>query len=116
VRVGTLKDLQLFTLESMRKTDIELKTRSYFRAEFLYIYSLVIAGFDSLLFSSSDPKPFSFETYCMRALVIFSFWLIVKTLTDKVAKKGYSYRNSAIMISIGVIMILFTFAYLIAFI
>ena len=114
--VGAVKASQLFTLEPVTKTNREMKARGYFRTEFLYLYSLAIAGLDSIIFSSSDPNPFSFETYCMRTLSIFSFWLIVKTLTDKVAKKGYSYRNTAIMISIGAILILLVFAYLITFI
>jgi hypothetical protein len=97
-------------------TNKEDKNRSYFRTESLYIYALVIAGLDSLLSANSDPQPFSFETYCMRALSIFSFWLIVKALTDKAAKKGYSYRISAILISIGFILILLTFAYFIVLI
>jgi hypothetical protein len=49
----------------------------------------------------------------MRAVSIFSFWLIAKTLTDKVVKKGYPYPISATLISIGLILILIMFAQLI---
>jgi hypothetical protein len=91
----------------------DVRTRSYFGTELLFIYSLLIAGIDSLVSSSSDTQSFSFETYCMRALSVFSFWLIVKTLSGKVAKKGYSYRISAILISIGLILVLVIFAPLI---
>jgi hypothetical protein len=49
----------------------------------------------------------------MRTIVIFSFWLIAKTLTESVAKRGFSYRITATLISIGLVLILITFAQLI---
>ena len=100
----------------MRNAHKKDKSKSYFRTEYLYAYSLAIAGLDSFLFSNSDPKPFSFETYCMRALCIFTFWLIIKMLTDKVAKKGYSYTIVATMISLGVTLILISLAFLVVLI
>ena len=68
----------------------------HFTLPWIYLYSLILAAADSFTSRNSDPDPFNFETFCMRALVIFTFWLVVRLVAERAERSGRSYRATMI--------------------
>lgn len=68
-------------------------TKKYFSLPYVFLYSLIIAGVDSLLGIVSSRDSFSFETYCMRAIVIFAYWLLIRLVAERAERRGHSYRK-----------------------
>ena len=66
--------------------------RAYFTLPFIYLYSLTLAAIDSFMSRNSDQDPYDFKTFCMRALVIFSYWLIVRLIAEGAERLGRSYK------------------------
>jgi hypothetical protein len=69
----------------------------YFTSTYIYIYSLVLAGIDTLTISRDTVDPYNFEVFSLRVVGIFSYWLIVKNLAGVAEKKGYSYKIAMIV-------------------
>jgi hypothetical protein len=69
----------------------------YFTSGYIYIYSLVLAGIDTLTISRDTVDPYNFEVFSLRVVGIFSYWLIVKNLAGVAEKKGYSYKIAMIV-------------------
>jgi len=70
--------------------------KTYFTLPWIYLYSLLLAAADSLLSLDLDQEPYNFETFCMRALVIFTYWLIVRLLAERAERLGRSYKATMI--------------------
>ena len=68
----------------------------HFTLPWIYLYSLILAAADSFTSRNSDPDPYNFETFCMRALVIFTFWLVVRLVAERAERSGRSYRATMI--------------------
>jgi hypothetical protein len=73
-----------------------LRNKAYFTLPYVYLYSLILAGLDSFASRNSDPDPYNFETFCMRALVIFTYWLVVRLVAERAERSGRSYRATMI--------------------
>ena len=73
----------------------------YFTSAYIYIYSLVLAGIDTLTISRDTADPYNLEVFSLRVVGIFSYWLIVKNLAGVAEKKGYSYKIAMIVGIIG---------------
>jgi len=65
----------------------------YFKLPFIFLYSLILAGLDSLLSQKSDLKPLSLETFATRALVIFAYWLSIRLVAEFAERHGRSYKK-----------------------
>lgn len=72
--------------------DNHLMKKTYFTLPFIYLYSLILAAADSFTSRNSDQDPYNFETFCMRALVIFTYWLIVRLVAERAERLGHSYK------------------------
>lgn len=72
--------------------DNHLMKKTYFTLPFIYLYSLILAAADSFTSRNSDQDPYNFETFCMRALVIFTYWLIVRLVAERAERAGRSYK------------------------
>jgi len=72
--------------------------KTYFTLPWIYLYSLIFAAVDSFTSRNSDPDPYNFETFCMRALVIFTYWLIIRLVAERAERSGYSYKVAMIMV------------------
>ena len=70
--------------------------KAYFTLPHVFLYSLILAGLDSFTSRNSDPDPYNFETFCMRALVIFTYWLVVRLVAERAERSGRSYRATMI--------------------
>ena len=70
--------------------------KTYFKLPWIYLYSLLLAAADSLTSRNSDQDSYNFETFCMRALVIFTYWLIVRLLAERAESLGRSYKATMI--------------------
>ena len=83
----------------LRKTllDNHWMTKAYFTLPYVYLYSLILAALDSFTSRNSDPDPYNFETFCMRALVIFTYWLIVRLVAERAERSGRSYKAAMIV-------------------
>ncbi len=68
----------------------------YFTTGYIYIYSLGLAGIDTLTMSRDTIDPYNFEVFSLRVVGIFSYWLIVKNLAGIAEKKGFSYKVAMI--------------------
>ena len=66
--------------------------KAYFTVPWIYLYSLILAAVDSFTSRNSDLDPYNFETFCMRALVIFTYWLVVRLVAEYAERKGRSYK------------------------
>jgi len=73
----------------------------YFTSAYIYIYSLVLAGIDTLTISRDTVDPYNLEVFSLRVVGIFSYWLIVKNLAGVAEKRGYSYKIAMIVGIIG---------------
>jgi hypothetical protein len=71
--------------------------KKYFTLPFVYLYSLIFAAADSFASRNLDQEPYNFETFCMRALVIFTYWLIVRLIAERAERLGRSYKASMIV-------------------
>ena len=71
--------------------------RAYFTLPYVYLYSLILSALDSFMSRNSDQDPYNIETFCMRALVIFSYWLIVRLVAERAERSGRSYKTSMIV-------------------
>jgi len=56
----------------------------------LYIFSISIALIDYLTFSRPKDGAYSFETFCMRIVVIFSYLLLFRVVTNYLKAHGLS--------------------------
>jgi hypothetical protein len=74
----------------------------YFTSGYIYIYSLALAGIDTLTISRDTVDPYNFEVFSLRVVEIFSYWLIVKNLAGVAEKKGYSYKIAMIVGIMGI--------------
>jgi hypothetical protein len=72
------------------------RNKAYFTLPYVYLYSLILAALDSITSRNSDPDPYNFETFCMRALVIFTYWLVVRLVAERAERSGRSYRATMI--------------------
>ena len=72
------------------------RNKAYFTLPYVYLYSLILAGLDSFTSRNSDPDPYNFETFCMRALVIFTYWLVVRLVAERAERSGRSYKTTMI--------------------
>jgi hypothetical protein len=70
--------------------------KAYFTLPYIYLYSLILAALDSITSRNSDPDPYNFETFCMRALVIFTYWLVIRLVAERAERKGRSYKATMI--------------------
>ena len=70
--------------------------KAYFTLPFIYLYSLILAAADSFTSRNSDQDPFNFETFCMRAIVIFTYWLIIRLVAERAERLGRSYKATMI--------------------
>ena len=61
------------------------------------MYSLILAGIDSIIFDLDSRANFSFETYSMRAITIFSFWLLAKLSGDFARRHNRSFVLGAVV-------------------
>lgn len=87
--------------------------KSYFTLPLIYLYSLTLAAADSFTSRNSDPDPYNFETFCMRALVIFTYWLIVRLVAEKAERLGHSYKISMIATILGLPILAFLLSLLV---
>jgi hypothetical protein len=70
-----------------------------------------LAAIDSIIFDQNSRSNFSFETFSMRALTIFSFWLLAKLSGDFARKHNRSFVFGAVVgLSIAI-----TFTFVAAF-
>ena len=69
-----------------------MKTK-YFTLPLIYLYSLMIAAIDSFMGNLSAEDPFDFETFCMRALIVFTYWLIIRLVAERAELQGRSYKK-----------------------
>lgn len=72
------------------------RNRACFTLPYIYFYSLILAALDSIISRNSDPDPYNFETFCMRALVIFTYWLVVRLVAERAERSGRSYKGTMI--------------------
>ena len=72
------------------------RNKAYFTLPYVYLYSLILAALDSITSRNSDPDPYNFETFCMRALVIFTYWLVVRLVAERAERSGRSYKATMI--------------------
>ena len=72
------------------------RNKAYFTLPYVYLYSLILAALDSITSRNSDPDPYNFETFCMRALVIFTYWLVVRLVAERAERSGSSYKATMI--------------------
>jgi hypothetical protein len=75
-----------------------LRNKAYFTLPYVYLYSLILAGLDSFTSRNSDPDSCNFETFCMRALVIFTYWLVVRLVAERAERSGRSYGATMIAV------------------
>ena len=71
--------------------------KAYFTLPYVYFYSLGLAAIDSFISRKSDSDPYKFETFCMRALVIFTYWLMVRLVAERAERSGRSYKVASII-------------------
>ena len=93
-----------------RLMDNPFMKKTYFTLPFVYLYSLILAAADSFASRNSDQDPYNFETFCMRALVIFTYWLIVRLIAERAERLGRSYKATMIaaIILIPIVVSLFS--------
>ena len=60
----------------------------YFTTGYIYIYSLILTGLDTLTLSRDKNDLLNFEVFSLRVVGLFSYWLIVKNLAGIAEKKG----------------------------
>ena len=72
------------------------RNKAYFTLPYVYLYSLILAALDSFTSRTSDADPYNFETFCMRALVIFTYWLVVRLVAERAERSGRSYKATMI--------------------
>jgi hypothetical protein len=68
----------------------------YFTIGYVYLYSLILAALDSIASRNSDTEPYNFETFCMRALVIFTYWFVIRLVAERAERSGRSYKAAMI--------------------
>ncbi len=85
--------------EKIEKGD-RLKSK-YFTTGYIYVYCLVLAAIDTATFSRSKLDFFDFEVFTLRAVGLFSYWLVVKNLAGLAERKGYSYKLAMILSILG---------------
>ena len=73
------------------------RNKAYFTLPYVYVYSLILAALDSFMSRNSDPDSYNFETFCMRALAIFSYWLVVRLVAERAERSGRSYKATMIL-------------------
>lgn len=73
----------------------------YFTTGYVYLYSLVLAGIDTVTLSKSKEDFIDFEVFSLRAIGLFSYWLIVKNLAGLAERRGYSYKLAMLLGIIG---------------
>ncbi len=73
----------------------------YFTTGYIYCYSIVIAATDTLTLSRNRDELFDFEVFSLRAVGLFSYWLIVKNLAGFAERKGYSYTLAMVLGILG---------------
>ena len=73
----------------------------HFTTGYIYVYSLVIAAIDTLTISRNKDDLFDFEVFALRAVGLFSYWLIVKNLAGLAERNGYSYKLAMVLGIIG---------------
>ena len=71
--------------------------RTYFTLPYIYLYSLILAALDSFVGRNSDLDPYNFETFCMRALFVFTYWLLVRLFAERAERFGRSYKYAMIV-------------------
>lgn len=77
-----------------------MKTK-YFTTGYIYVYSLVLAAIDTATISRKNEDLFDFEAFSLRAIGLFSYWLIVKNFAGSAERKGYSYKISMVLGILG---------------
>ena len=87
----------------------------YFTLPLIYLYSLLIAAIDSLFGKISVEEPFDFETFCMRALIVFTYWLIIRLVAERAELQGRSYRQYIFLTAALIPILIAGFAYAIPF-
>ena len=75
----------------MQQAEPRRAGQKYFSIPLIYLYSLTLAAIDSLVFGPKSLNEFSFETFSMRALTIFTYWLIAKLSGDFAKKRDKSF-------------------------
>jgi hypothetical protein len=95
--------------------DNSLMKRTYFTLPYVYLYSLILAALDSFVNRNSDPDPYNFETFCMRALVIFTYWLMVRLVAERAERFGRSYKTYMFLTAGFIPIIVFGLAFLLPF-
>lgn len=75
--------------------------QKYFTTGYIYIYSLILTGLDTLTLSRDNNDLLNFEVFSLRLVGLFSYWLIVKNLAGIAEKKGYSYKIAMIVVIVG---------------
>lgn len=91
--------------------DTHVVKKPYFTLPYVYLYSLLIAAADTFFSRNSDLDPFNFETFCMRTLVIFTFWLIIRLVAERAEQKGRSYIKYMLLAVAIVPSVLIVIAY-----
>jgi len=88
--------------------------KNYFTLPYVYLYSLLLAALDSVVGLRSDPNPLRFETFSMRALVIFTYLLVIRLVAEKAEKNGYSYRKFALLTAVIIFFAALGISFLVA--
>ncbi len=81
--------------------------QKYFSIPLIYVYSLLLAAIDSVIFNPTPLDEFNFETFSMRTLTIFTYWLVAKLSGDFAKKRDKSFIFGSVFgLSIAIIFTL----------
>lgn len=109
-KLGGVSDVNKMGLK-----DNAFMKRTYFTLPYIYLYSLILAALDSFAGRNSGLDPYNFETFCMRALVIFTYCLIVRLVAERAERYGRSYKTYMFLTAGLIPTIAFGLAFLLTF-
>lgn len=79
--------------------------KKFFSTAYIYIYSILLGGLDTLTLSRESDTEINFEVFCTRVLFIFTYWLCVKNFAELRQNKGHSYKIGMFIALIGLPLI-----------
>ena len=85
--------------------------KRFFSTGYIYIYSILLGGLDSLILSRESDASIDFEVFCTRVLFVFTYWLCVKNFAKLAENKGYSYKIGMLIALIGLPLIAWLFTH-----
>jgi hypothetical protein len=85
--------------------------KRFFSTGYIYIYSILLGGLDSLILSRESDVGIDFEVFCTRVLFVFTYWLCVKNFAKLAEDKGHSYKIAMFVALIGLPLVAWLFSY-----